>query len=86
MMDQLHALLAGIARDPVGLARIALVVVIVLTVAKLMARLAWAAARVSAFVLRAALLLALLFGKPTRLGDLSALRQDAVEAARDLLG
>lgn len=85
-MNQLQALLTEIARDPAGLARIALVVAAVLILSRLLARVAWAAAKFAALVLVAALVLALVFGRPTRIGDLGALRQAALDAARDLLG
>ena len=78
------SLIAGLDLDSGTLLRLAIALVLVLTVLRLMGRAAWLTARLVAGLLIALVLLALLFGKPSRLGDLPALRQSALDAARAL--
>lgn len=75
----------GLHLDPGTLIRIALAIIVVLTLLRLFGRASWFVARLVATVLVILVLVALLFGKPTRLGDLATLRQAAIEAAHDLL-
>ena len=75
----------GLQLDPGTLIRIVLAIIVVLTLLRLFGRASWFAARLVATVLIVLVLLALLSGKPTRLGDLATLRQAAIEAAHELL-
>lgn len=85
MANGVHTLLSGIVHDPAGVARIVVIVVIVVLTLRVLARLVWGAARLLAATLTVAIALALLFGKPTRISDVSALREAAVDAARNLI-
>lgn len=84
LFDNAATFIGNLQLDAGTLLRLGIGFIILLAVLRLLGRGVWAAARLFAALLVGLVLLALLFGKPSRLGDLLALRQAAIDAAREL--
>jgi hypothetical protein len=84
VLDSAVAFFDDLHLDTGTLLRLGIGIIILLAVLRLIGRGVWATARLFAALLVMLVLLALLFGKPSRIGDLVALRQSAIDAARDL--
>lgn len=85
MLGVIESLVTGIARDPIALARIVAVGIGVLLAFRLAAGLARLLSSIAAALLVMFALAALVFGHPQRISHLRELREEAVDAARDLI-
>lgn len=84
VLERVVAVLDDLHLDAGTLLWLGIGIIILITVLRLISRSVWVTARLFAALLVLLVLLALLFSKPSRLGDLVALRQSAIDAAREL--